>query len=75
MNFAFKKAISNSKKNSISAVAIKNVGHTGRLGFYADYAAEKGLMTILISGGNRKEWSQVAPYGGIEENYQQIHGV
>ena len=66
MNFAFKKAISNSKKNSISAVAIKNVGHTGRLGFYADYAAEKGLMTILISGGNRKEWSQVAPYGGIE---------
>ena len=23
-------------------------------------------MTILISGGNRKDWSQVAPYGGIE---------
>ena len=66
MNFAFKKAIDYSEKNGITATAIKNIGHTGRLGYYADYAANKGLMTILISGGNRKDWSQVAPYGGIE---------
>ena len=66
MNFAFKKAIEFSEKNGITATAIKNIGHTGRLGYYADYAANKGLMTILISGGNRKDWSQVAPYGGIK---------
>ena len=49
MNFAFKKAIEFSEKNGITATAIKNIGHTGRLGYYADYAANKGLMTILIS--------------------------
>ena len=46
MNFAFKKAIEFSEKNGITATAIKNIGHTGRLGYYADYAANKGLMTI-----------------------------
>ena len=54
MNFAFKKAIEYSEKNGISAFAVKNVGHTGRLRYYAEYAANKGLMTILISGETEK---------------------
>ena len=65
MNFAFKKAIEYSEKNGITATAIKNIGHTGRLGYYADYAANKGLMTILISGGkiliNNKTYEVIGP--------------
>ena len=51
-------------ENGISAIAIRNTGHTGRLGAFAEKAAEKGYLTIMMGGGNRKTWPQVAPYGG-----------
>jgi LDH2 family malate/lactate/ureidoglycolate dehydrogenase len=53
-----------SATNGVSAIAIRNTGHTGRLGAYADLAAEQGYLTIMMGGGNRKTWRQVAPYGG-----------
>jgi LDH2 family malate/lactate/ureidoglycolate dehydrogenase len=48
----------------ISAIAIHNTGHTGRLGAFAELAAEQGYLTITMGGGNRKTWRQVAPFGG-----------
>ena len=48
----------------ISAIAIRNTGHTGRLGAFAEVAAEQGYLTITMGGGNRKTWRQVAPFGG-----------
>ena len=51
-------------ENGISAIAIRNTGHTGRLGAFAEKAAENGYLTIIMGGGNRKTWPQVAPYGG-----------
>jgi LDH2 family malate/lactate/ureidoglycolate dehydrogenase len=50
--------------NGISAIAIRNTGHVGRLGAFAETAAESGFLTIMMGGGNRKAWRQVAPYGG-----------
>jgi LDH2 family malate/lactate/ureidoglycolate dehydrogenase len=50
--------------NGISAIAIRNTGHTGRLGAFAELAADQGYLTITIGGGNRKTWRQVAPFGG-----------
>lgn len=52
------------RENGMSVLAIRNVGHTGRLGAFADTAAETGCITIMIGGGNRRKWRQVAPYGG-----------
>ena len=49
----------------MSVVGVRNLGHTGRHGAYADNAADQGFLTICIGGGNRKNWRQVAPHGGI----------
>ena len=66
MRLAFERAINLAEDSGISATSIKNVGHTGRHGAYADIAANKGFLTILMGGGNREEWRQVAPHGGTE---------
>lgn len=52
------------KDTGICAMAVRNVGHTGRLGAFAEYAANAGCLTIMIGGGNRQSWRQVAPHGG-----------
>lgn len=64
MHLAYRHAIAAARSTGISALAIRNVGHTGRHGAFADAAAEEGFLTICMGGGNRKKWRQVAPYGG-----------
>ena len=66
MTMAYQHAAKTAATTGISMLAIRNLGHTGRHGAFADAAAEHGLMTILIGGGNRAIWRQVAPYGGAE---------
>ena len=51
-------------EQGVSAVAIVNVGHTGRLGAFTEAAAERGFLSICFGGGGREQWRQVAPYGG-----------
>ena len=65
INIAFKKAMQVAENKGLTVFSIKNVGHTGRHGAFADLAANKGFLTFLMGGGNRKKWRQVAPYGGI----------
>ncbi len=48
----------------IAALAIRNVGHTGRLGAFTEAAAYRGYLCIVMGGGGRENWRQVAPYGG-----------
>ncbi len=64
MTLAYERGVEHAARAGISVIAVRNVGHTGRLGAYADDAAAKGFMTICMGGGNRKHWRQVAPYGG-----------
>ena len=64
MEFAYRRAIERARESGISATAVRNVGHTGRIGSYADAAASQGVLTICMGGGNRHKWKQVAPYGG-----------
>ncbi|NKB62669.1 MAG: hypothetical protein GKR95_11295 [Gammaproteobacteria bacterium] len=64
MNTGVKEGCRLAKENGISAIAIRNTGHTGRLGAFAEQAADQGCMMIIIGGGNRKKWPQVAPHGG-----------
>lgn len=64
MQLAVAKSCELARANGLCAIAIRHTGHTGRLGAFAEYAAERACMTIIIGGGNRKNWRQVAPYGG-----------
>ena len=66
MELAYSHAMERAGDTGISALAIRNVGHTGRHGAFADRAAENGFLTICMGGGNRQTWRQVAPYGGAE---------
>ena len=52
------------RQQGVSAVAICNVGHTGRLGAFTEAAAYRGFLSICFGGGGREKWRQVAPYGG-----------
>ena len=66
MNMAYDKGMEIAKESGLSVLAIRNVGHTGRHGTFADTAAEKGFLTLCTGGGNRKKWRQVAPHGGAK---------
>lgn len=66
MRLAFDEGCRLATQNGIAAVAIRNAGHTGRHGYFADLAAQKGCLTILTGGGKREQWRQVAPHGGIK---------
>jgi LDH2 family malate/lactate/ureidoglycolate dehydrogenase len=64
MATAYEQGMKLARENGLSALSIRNVGHTGRHGAFADDAAEAGFLTICIGGGNRHNWPQVAPHGG-----------
>lgn len=66
MQLAYEHGMSIARDSGISALAICNLGHTGRHGAYADQAADEGFLTICVGGGNRKIWRQVAPHGGAK---------
>ena len=64
MQLAFDASMEAAADTGICVSAITNLGHTGRHGAFAELAAEAGMLSILIGGGNRAVWRQVAPYGG-----------
>ena len=64
MRLAFEQAFEETRKKGITCLPVQNVGHTGRHGAFAEKAAQQGMLTLLIGGGNRQTWRQVAPHGG-----------
>lgn len=59
-------AIAEAKDKGTGVAAVVNVGHTGRMGAFADMAAEAGCLGIVLGGGGHEEWRQVAPFGGAK---------
>mgnify|MGYP003324320965 CR=1 FL=1 len=47
-DIAIKKAIENASKTGIGLVAVKNSGHYGLSGYYAEQAVKKNLITMRI---------------------------
>ena len=66
MQLAFDTAIEAAVDKGMSVTSITNLGHTGRHGAFAELAAEAGMLSVLIGGGNRAIWRQVAPHGGAQ---------
>ena len=54
-----KKAISNAKKTGIGLIAIKNSGHYGLSGYYAEQAVEKNLIAMCFTNAP----PAIAPHG------------
>ncbi len=52
------------RRRGIAAVGVANVDHAGRIGAFVQRGANAGCLTIMFGGGSRKDWRQVAPYGG-----------
>ena len=64
MSVAVEHSCTLAHQSGIAALAIRHVGHTGRIGAFAEQAANKGYLMIIIGGGGRQNWRQVTPYGG-----------
>lgn len=66
MRLAFDEACRIACDTGMASLAIRNAGHTGRHGAFADRAADQGFLTFLVGGGKRQQWRQVAPHGGAK---------
>ena len=64
MGLAFEAATEATRESGMSVTSVTDLGHTGRHGAFAEKAAEAGMVSILVGGGNREIWRQVAPHGG-----------
>lgn len=64
MRLAVDHACEMALKNGMSVLPLKNVGHTGRLGAFAERAADRHCFVMIVGGGGRQNWRQVAPFGG-----------
>lgn len=54
-------------KNGLSAVTLRNAGHVGRVGDWAEMAAEAGLVSVHFV--NASGSVLVAPFGGVERRF------
>ena len=61
-DIAIKKAIQNAKKTGVGMVAVKNSGHYGLSGYYAEQAVRKNLITMIYTSAP----PAVAPYGALK---------
>ena len=61
-DIAIKQAIKNAKKTGIGMVAVKNSGHYGLSGYYAEQAIKKNLITMIYTNAP----PAVAPHGSLK---------
>ncbi len=61
-NIAIKYAINNAKKTGIGLVAVKNSGHYGLSGYYAEQAVKKNLIVLVFTNAP----PAVAPHGALK---------
>src|SRR6516165_5819957 len=59
--------IDKAKKNGLSAVTLRNAGHVGRVGDWAEMAAAEGLVSVHFV--NASGSVLVAPYGGVDRRF------
>ncbi|HJQ55784.1 MAG TPA: malate/lactate/ureidoglycolate dehydrogenase [Vineibacter sp.] len=55
------------KRMGLSAVGLRNAGHTGRTGDFAEMAAAEGLVSVHFV--NARGSVLVAPYGGVDRRF------
>lgn len=63
--FAAGLAVRKARITGVSAVAVRRVKHIGRLGRYAELAAEAGAAAVIFTSGGGRGVNQ-APFGGLD---------
>ncbi|MEX0303221.1 MAG: Ldh family oxidoreductase [Leisingera sp.] len=66
MQHATDAAVASARESFVAVAGVRNCGHTGRLGAYAETAAKAGCFAITLGGGGRDKWASVVPFGGTE---------
>jgi len=61
-DIAIKKAIKNGKETGIGLVAVKNSGHYGMSGYYAEQAVKKNMIALVFTNAP----PAIAPHGAIK---------
>jgi L-2-hydroxycarboxylate dehydrogenase (NAD+) len=61
-DIGIKEAIKNAKRNGIGMVGVKNSGHYGLSGYYAEQAVKNNLIVLIYTGAP----PAVAPYGSLK---------
>jgi L-2-hydroxycarboxylate dehydrogenase (NAD+) len=61
-DIAIKTAIKNAQKTGVGMVAVKNSGHYGLSGYYAEQAVKKNLITMIYTNAP----AAVAPHGALK---------
>lgn len=59
--------IAKARKSGLAAVALRHAGHIGRIGDWAERAAEAGLISIHFV--NVEKGELVAPYGAVDRRF------
>ena len=59
-------AIEKAKQHDVCCVSLTNNGHIGRLGEYAEIAAQAGCIAIVTTGVGSAEGGAVVPFGGAQ---------
>ena len=67
-DLGIKTAINNAKKTGIGMVAIKNSGHYGLSGYYAEQAVKKNLITMIFTNAP----PAVAPHGALKSLFLSL---
>lgn len=62
---AMKKAIEMAKKTGIAVVGLRNISHSGAIGYYTEMAAKEGMAAISFCQSD----PMAVPYGGTEPYY------
>jgi len=62
---ALEVGLAKSRGVGVAAVGVQHCGHVGRLGEYAEWAAAKGVIAIIMASGGRNG-GVVAPFGGAQ---------
>lgn len=64
MRMAVDRVCDIAQESGFGVISVRNVGHTGRLGAFADAAGQRNCFLMIVGGGGRQNWRQVAPFGG-----------
>jgi uncharacterized oxidoreductase len=64
MRLAVDRVCEMAEASGFGVISVRNVGHTGRLGAFADAAGQRNCFLMIVGGGGRQNWRQVAPFGG-----------
>ena len=54
------------KVQAMALAGVRGVGHTGRIGAYAERLAQAGCLGLVFGGGGHRRYKTVAPFGGAK---------